>query len=206
MLSLKSPSPASLRRQFRALRRGLSPLDQRTHANLAARHFANARLTLCFDRFAVYVANDGELDAAPIVERLLAAGKLVALPVIGANRRLTFHRYRRDGTLALNRYGIPEPEPTTTPRIAPATLDVVLLPLVAFDTAGRRLGMGGGYYDATFANQHGALRVGLAHALQCSPAALPQRAWDLPLDAVITEAGGWGFTIRGRRFFPAQRN
>lgn len=176
------------------------------HAIAAARHFATARLTLCFDRFAVYLANDGELDAAPIVERLLAAGKLVALPVIGASRRLAFHRYRPDATLALNRYGIPEPDSMTTSRIAPATLDVVLLPLVAFDTAGHRLGMGGGYYDATFANQHGALRIGLAHALQRSADPLPQRPWDIPLDAVITEAGGRGFTIRGRRFFAPERN
>jgi 5-formyltetrahydrofolate cyclo-ligase len=193
-------NPPALRRQFRALRRALTPAQQRAHAIAAARHFATARLTLCFDRFAAYFANDGELDAAPIVERLLKAGKLVALPVVAAGRRLTFHRYHADTDLTLNRYGIPEPDAVATQRIVPATLDVVLLPLVAFDASGARLGMGGGYYDATLAKAHRALRVGLAHALQRS-AALPQRAWDVPLDAVITEAGGYGFTIRGRRFF-----
>jgi 5-formyltetrahydrofolate cyclo-ligase len=198
-------NPPTLRRHYRALRRALTVNEQRAHASAVARHFANARLMLCFNRFAAYIANDGELDAAPIVERLLETGKLIALPVVAAGRRLTFHRYRPDTDLAPNRYGIPEPDVVATQRIAPATLDVVLLPLVAFDATGRRLGMGGGYYDTSLANQHRALRIGLAHALQCSDT-LPQRAWDVPLDAVITEAGGYAFTIRGRRFFPARCN
>jgi 5-formyltetrahydrofolate cyclo-ligase len=84
--------------------------------------------------------------------------------------------------------------------VATAILDVVLLPLVAFDAHGHRLGMGGGYYDASFAAQPHALRIGLAHTVQFC-AALPVRDWDVPLDAVLTERGGFGFTPRARRFF-----
>jgi len=198
---MNPPLRTSLRRKFRALRRTLDASAQHNHAIQAARHFAVAGLLLCFDRFAIYWASDGELDTDPIARRLLAARKTVALPVVQSGRRLAFRRYHPATPLMSNRFGIPEPDPYAATPLAAAALDVVMLPLVAFDDRGNRLGMGGGYYDATLANRPRALRIGLAHELQrCD--ALPSRAWDVPLDAVITESGGRGFTMRGRRFFP----
>jgi len=154
---------------------------------------------LCFRRFAVYAASDGELDPSPIAEHLLAANKIVTLPVVEPQRRLSFYRYRPETRLLRNQYNIPEPDTRSATYVPAAILDVVLLPLVAFDATGKRLGMGGGYYDATFTQRLRPLLIGLAHECQYH-AELPHRSWDVPLDAVITEHAGRGFTLRGRRF------
>ena len=121
--------------------------------------------------------------------------------MVQRQRRLAFYRYTPATPIRTNRYGIAEPDPHAATFVATAILDAVLLPLVAFDARGHRLGMGGGYYDASLAARPRALRIGLAHAVQFCPA-LPARDWDVPLDAVLTERGGFSFTARARRFFP----
>jgi len=192
-------SVASLRRRFRAARRAIDANTQHRHAFAAAARFAASRLPLCRGRFAVYVPNDGELDPTPIAQRLRGAGRIVALPVIGRNRRLSFYQYRSSTPFVNNRYGIAEPDARRARRIPLTSLAVVFVPLVAFDDSGVRLGMGGGYYDATFATNVRALRVGLAHAAQ-HVAELPHRPWDVPLDIIITESYCRAFSARGRRY------
>jgi 5-formyltetrahydrofolate cyclo-ligase len=113
---------------------------------------------------------------------------------------LVFVGWRPGGELRRNRFGIGEPR---GPRLPWRRLDLVLLPLVAFDAGGGRLGMGGGFYDRTFAAlrarrgqwQRPAL-VGLAHGFQ-RVAALPREAWDVPLAAVATERRWWGVSPAG---------
>jgi 5-formyltetrahydrofolate cyclo-ligase len=196
---LPAPSLASLRRKFRAARRAIDANTQLRHAFAVARHFAATRLPLCSGRVASYVPNDGELDPAPIAQRLLAAGKTLALPVVGASRRLSFYRYEPQTSLLSNRYGIGEPDPRNAIKIPVATLAVVFVPLVAFDDTGVRLGMGGGYYDATFASHGRALLVGLAHEVQRHEQ-LPHRPWDVRLDLVITECRASACSARGQRY------
>ncbi len=208
---MNPPSATALRRTKRSARRALTPHEQQLHARAVARHLAASKLLLCFKRFAVYAPSDGELDPSPIAEHLLAANKVVTLPVVehrsgsadAPPQRLSFYRYRNDTPLVRNRFGINEPDTRRATHVPTAILDVVLLPLVAFDDAGYRLGMGGGFYDATFQHVHRrALLIGLAHELQHS-ADVPHRRWDVPLDGVITERAMRGFTIRGRRFMTA---
>jgi 5-formyltetrahydrofolate cyclo-ligase len=103
---------------------------------------------------------------------------------------MTFARWRHDDRFVTSRFGIDEPLPTAR-RVAPQRLDVVLVPLVAFDREGTRLGHGAGYYDAAFAFRRGAGRtrpvlVGLAHAFQ-EIDHIDRREWDVPLDIVVTE-------------------
>lgn len=198
-------SRASIRRRCRAARNALTASEQRQHAAIVARRFVVSRLMLSFRRFAVYAASDGELDPSPIAERVLAANKTIALPVIEPRRRLSFYRYRPETRLVHNRYNIPEPDTRSATYVPTAILDVVLLPLVAFDAAGMRLGMGGGYYDATFAQRLRPMLIGLAHECQYHDE-LPHRSWDVPLDAVITEHAARGFTLRGRRFMDVNEN
>jgi 5-formyltetrahydrofolate cyclo-ligase len=91
-----------------------------------------------------------------------------------------------------NRFGIPEPAVARRDWRSARRLDVIVAPLVAFDRSGRRLGMGGGWYDRTlgFRRFHASFRrpwfIGLAYGFQ-EVARLEADAWDVPMDAVITE-------------------
>jgi 5-formyltetrahydrofolate cyclo-ligase len=103
---------------------------------------------------------------------------------------LGFARWRPNARLIRNRFGIAEPLGTSAARIEPRALDLVLVPVVGFDKAGNRLGMGGGYYDRSFAF---ALRratrrpclIGVAFDCQ-RVGGLPARPGDVPLDGVVT--------------------
>jgi 5-formyltetrahydrofolate cyclo-ligase len=113
---------------------------------------------------------------------------------------MSFHRLRRGAALITNRYGILEPA-AGAPFVAPLALDLLLMPLVAFDEGGARLGMGAGFYDRYLSRIPQRLRpllVGVAHEVQRSPQELPAAPWDVPLDGVITETG-W------QRLRPRQR-
>src|SRR5690606_2494135 len=112
--------------------------------------------------------------------------------VVQDDRTLRFGPWRAGDPLLQNRYGIPEPDLSPDACLAAADLDLVLLPLTAFDRRGNRLGSGAGYYDRSFAFLAGRPRparpllVGIGYAFQES-AALDPAAWDVPLDYVATE-------------------
>ncbi len=184
---------------MRAARRALTSAAQRAHADAVARHVMTSQLPLFARRIALYAPTDGELDPSPLVDALLARHRIVALPVVLPDRLLGFYRYTARTRLVTNRYGILEPDTRIARYLERASLDAVLLPLVAFDAAGHRLGMGGGYYDATFGRTRARpLLVGLAHALQ-RVEVLAAAPWDIALDAVVTETGIVTCTGRGAR-------
>jgi 5-formyltetrahydrofolate cyclo-ligase len=139
----------------------------------------------------LYASIAPELDTAPLRRMALLCDCRVYLPRIHDYRQHLMRLCRDDGRpLRLNRHGIGEPQATHC--IASAGLDVVFLPVVGFDNAGRRLGMGGGYYDRLLA-VHSPLLVGLAY--DCAYVEqLPARPHDVPLDAVVTESGIKFFT------------
>ncbi len=145
-------------------------------------------------RIAFYLAADGELDPLPLLHHACRLGKRCYLPVLHphGHRRLWFAPWRPGEPLAANRYGIPEPLWQRTGWLHPRVLDLVLVPLVAFDAACHRMGMGAGYYDRTFAWKLaapawiGPRLVGYGYEQQRVPS-LRVRSWDVPLEAVITE-------------------
>lgn len=181
----------ALRRHMRARRRCLDAAAQRRAAHRLVRHMALQSWYRQARTLALYVAADGEIDPSRILERAWADGKRVFLPQLRAGNRLGFREYRRGARLRRNRFGIPEP--LQGRRMLPSGLDVVLLPLVAFDRRGNRLGMGGGFYDRTFARlRRGGVRapslIGLAHGFQ-QVAQLTEQPWDVPLRGVLTDDG-----------------
>jgi len=190
----------ALRRQFRKARRALSPAEQRCHSLRICRHFLCSPLAWSSSCIAAFLAIDGEPDLEPLLARLRLMGKRLALPVIARDRRMDFFAFDAAAPLVANVYGIEEPAPGAR-HVPTLSLNAVLTPLVAFDPNGNRLGMGGGFYDRHFGRMPSALRpllIGVAHAVQYAPS-LPAASWDVPLDAVLKDAGWRGFTKRAGR-------
>ena len=181
----------ALRREIRGCRRALSGSERRNATRALTIRIAASRWFINSRTIAVYLSNDGEIDLFPLIERAWTMGKRTYLPrIVGPN--LWFLPFHARSVLAGNRFSIPEPLEPARRRIRPLFLDLVLLPLVAFDESGNRLGMGGGYYDRTFAAVRyrtawpGPRRIGVAYELQCVDP-LPVADWDVPLDAIVTE-------------------
>lgn len=140
-----------------------------------------------------YWAVRGELPLNLAVASLKRRAQHYFLPVLGEARQLRFAEYRDDATLRNNRYGIPEPDVALTALRNASEMDVILLPLLAFDRKGHRLGSGGGWYDRSLAFLHGTPRpampllVGVGYAFQ-EAEAIPAEAWDIDLDYIATDA------------------
>lgn len=200
-LSPKSPMQNSrqLRRRLRAIRRSLTPAEQRQHAAGLERQLSNSLRFRRARRVAFYVAADGEIDPAPVLRAALRAGKPCYLPMLRKYRpgALWFLAYQRRTRLRPNRFGIPEPVYRHRKRVFPWGLELVLVPLVGFDPQCHRLGMGGGFYDRTLAylrlRQHwkAPRLIGLAHECQRLER-IEAQPWDIPLDAVVTERMWYG--------------
>lgn len=133
-----------------------------------------------------FLAIGEEIDPMPLMRRLWAEGHRVGLPVmVGKGQPLVFRQWREGQPLAEVQWGIREPLPTA-PQLVP---DVMLVPLLAFDAKGYRLGYGGGFYDRTLeklAAGGNVLAVGVAYAAQEVPA-VPRGPHDRRLDWIITE-------------------
>ncbi len=146
---------------------------------LALPAFSNAQ------KVGVYLDFRGEMSTHAVIAHLLANQQQVFLPVI-SEERLVYARHQNAADLAKNRYGILEPV-ASAPRCDTRDLDVLLMPLVAFDRRGNRLGMGGGYYDKTLGSmQKKPLLIGLAHSFQEQPSLIAD-PWDVPLHGIATE-------------------
>lgn len=181
-----------LRKELRARRNALNPSQQEAASTWALRHLMKLPKFLRAQHVALYISADGEVDPRPVAEQLWKMGKHCYLPVLhpSQDRQLWFVEYTANTFLKPNRFGIPEPDHRQAPRLAANLLDIVLLPLVGFDRQGGRLGMGGGFYDTTFAFHKGKKTkpylVGLAHACQ-EVEALEVKEWDVPLYGIVTD-------------------
>lgn len=183
-----------IRQQIRQRRRALTPEQQTQFALQAADRMMAYPPVLLAQTVAVFLSFDGELDTRPLIDQLWRAGKRVYLPVLHpfSPGNLLFLHYHPSSDLVVNRLNIREPKLDVRDVLPLSQLDVLVTPLVAFDAAGQRLGMGGGFYDRTLQNwrQHRLPPVGYAHDCQ-QVDALPTEQWDIPLPAVITPSKTW---------------
>lgn len=134
-------------------------------------------------RIGFYRAQGAELDPGDVLEAAATVGRTTALPrMASTGAALAFHQWRPGDPLRAGAHGVEEPL-AEAPAVVP---DVIVLPLLTFDRAGRRLGQGGGYYDRTLAAYPDALRIGFAWSVQ-EVDEVPVEPWDAVLDAVVTE-------------------
>jgi len=183
------PLRAQLRTTLRERRRAL-PAPARIAAaealadNLLALPFAPTR-----GHVAGYWASDGEI-ALHRWQLQLPAAVQYCLPMLHGDG-LRFAPWQPGQGLRQNRFGIPEPDMDSADALPPEQMALVVTPLVGFDATGGRLGMGGGWYDRSFAFRHARPAppwlVGAAFAVQQVPA-VPLAGWDVLVDAICTDA------------------
>ncbi|WP_370980418.1 5-formyltetrahydrofolate cyclo-ligase [Agaribacterium sp. ZY112] len=177
------------RKQMRQRRRALSRAQQQQAALKVAKRLAGLKAFKKAQHIAFYLANDGELSPHALIQLALRHGKNCYLPRI-CGERMRFHRYQSKDKLSKNKFGIEEPLHSSPERLV-KQLDLVCMPLVAYDLTGNRLGMGGGYYDRAFSfrtRRHlkRPLLVGLAHGCQ-QVETLTTEPWDQTLDYIVSD-------------------
>lgn len=188
----------NIREQMRSRRRALDPESRARDAEALSVLLTSLPAYQTAQNLAAYMAVDGEMDPAPLLQQAHRDHKHIYLPVLPANRPdgLQFHAWTPDAPVRKNRLQIPEPVTAGGPGIAPESLDLVLVPLVAFDHNGNRLGMGAGYYDRTFAflknTGRKPLLLGLAYEFQRLEQ-LEEESWDVPLTGAVTERSVYFF-------------
>ncbi len=184
----------SLRKHIRQQRHRLDQRERHHCAIKVAHNLSRLSLFRNADRIACYLPNDGELDLSDVIKHIWHMRKRCYLPILDhlSNNRLWFAPYTPTTPLGSNCYRIPEPDISPRYFARAHSLDLVLMPLVAFDESGNRLGMGGGYYDRTLSFLHHRTRwrrpklLGIAYDFQKQDK-LPAENWDIPLDGIITE-------------------
>lgn len=188
----KTPG-TDIRKLKRSQRQALSTEEQLQHSVamcdilIKQKNYRNSQHIAC------YLANDGEIDPYLLIEHAWFAKKDIYLPVLSPIKdSLYFAPYDINSEFKLNRFDIAEPICHPSDWVKAHQLDLILLPLVAFDLAGNRVGMGGGFYDRTLAYlQHRThwrkpSLLGLAHEIQ-KVDNLDRQNWDIPLNGIITE-------------------
>jgi 5-formyltetrahydrofolate cyclo-ligase len=186
---------ATLRVLARGRREAIDPDTRRRAASEVAAHVVGLLRDRPAGVVAGYAAIGSEIDPWPALADLGQRGWMTALPVIVERTApLQFRRWRQGEPLETRAWGIREPGPDA----AIVVPDVLLVPLLAFDRCGHRLGYGGGYYDRTIAMLSAGrslLTIGVAFAEQ-QVDAVPVLAYDIPLDHIVTPSGV--VTLSGR--------
>lgn len=155
----------------------------------AQEHFLREYPPLAGRTAALYCPLAGEVPTGRIRNAYLAAGVLLFYPRVTAQGALAFYPHRAGDGWETGPHGIPEPLITAGvgPRLS--GWDIIVVPGLAFDRRGNRLGHGFGYYDRFLGGlPEDVPRVGLAWAGQLVPG-VPVDAWDIPVHALVTEEG-----------------
>jgi len=184
-----------LRKDLRGRRRGLEVDDHALRSNLAASAITRLSAFKPGARVAIYLPFDRETNTAALLIAARRRRVRIYVPVIESRRHARLAFYPLSGKTRRGVFGISVPHAAARRHtIAPRWFDLIVAPLVGFDEVGRRLGMGGGFYDRALAfrrTRHcwrGPCLVGLA--FECQRAALVHaQPHDIHLDAVATERG-----------------
>lgn len=189
---------SQIRKTVRAKRNALSSLAQTIAAQDIVEQIQKLPQFQSAQNIALYLSADGELDTHPLIELCWSRNKNVYLPVLHpfSAGHLLFIHYTHETKMVENRFNIQEPQLDKTKVLPINQLDIIFTPLVAFDSTGQRLGMGGGYYDCSLEKWYktgkGALPIGIAHDCQ-QVNMIPSEKWDIPLPTIVTPSKVWSW-------------
>ena len=181
---------------MRAQRRSVTRAQQQQVARQLAKWIARTHLLRAGAKVGVYLPQGREADLSHAISAARARGCRLYLPVIThyRRRRMEFAEFAPGVALRENAYGILEPAAAVTQHIPARHLDLILLPLVAVDARGWRLGSGAGFYDRRLSRLRRSRQwrrpklIGVAYDFQRVASLTPSK-WDVPVHAVITESG-----------------
>ena len=182
---------------MRDKRRSLSPDQQAVAASGLLAQLQSVAAFLAAMKIALYLTNDGEIDPMDVMKWCWRNSKQTYLPIVVQEEKntLLFANVNEQTEYVENRFSIREPVVEQNQIIQAQSLDLALMPLVAFDQNGNRIGMGGGFYDTTFAflkekstdqPHHNPRLIGIAHEIQ-KVGDIAVDYWDIPLTTVVTD-------------------
>ena len=183
---MADPFRQALRQTCKQIRNKLSTTYQRNASNKICTRICTLEPYRYAKRIALYQAVNGEIDLGGLWRSAPSQGKYCYFPALNDDNTLSFLPATPASTFIENRFGIAEPDIEREQAFIPADLDLLFMPLVAFDKKGTRIGMGAGYYDRTLANSRPPLLIGVAYEFQ-RQSFIEARPWDIPLDVIITE-------------------
>jgi 5-formyltetrahydrofolate cyclo-ligase len=184
---LATHSKLLLRQKVRRQRQALSPAELTQSADLLLKQYIQHLDHRDHKHIALYIEHDNEIGTKPLLRHLQQQNCKIYLPKISksTDNNMQFCLFNQQSSLTNNRYGIPEPDIDQVMNVN--NLDLILMPLTAFDHRGNRIGMGGGYYDRALSKltNHQTKVVGLAYDFQeidhC-----PIESFDQPIKMIIT--------------------
>jgi len=134
---------------------------------------------------ACYVSIKNEVDTKTVIQKAIDSGKQVGVPVTREDGDMDFQAIAGLSDLRPVHYGLREPVPDSKKVLLPHTIDLILVPGIAFDRSGHRIGSGGGYYDRFLARTE-VVRIGLSYGFQIIDR-VPAEPHDEKMDLIITE-------------------
>jgi 5-formyltetrahydrofolate cyclo-ligase len=177
----------AVRTKMRRLREGLTPADRQERSRRIAERIWGLEAFYRARHVLFYAAGGGEVETLPLLERWIAAGRKVILPRVEGDA-MSLVEVEGLEDLAPGYRGLLEPRPDKGRVVPREAVEVALVPGLAFDLEGNRLGRGGGHYDRALARiGPKALTIGLAFDFQVVDR-LPVEARDVPVDCIVTES------------------
>ena len=179
-----SKEKAALRRAYTQYRRSLSGDEKAAMDTAVANQVLQTDAYLSAETVFCYASLPSEIDTYAILSDAWQRKKRVALPRCKKDGVMEFYSVSSINDLSCGMLGIPEPDPTCSLCI-PSSKDVCIVPCLAVDTNGFRLGYGGGYYDR-YLSLNPVKTIGLCYSA-CRTERLPTDSFDIPIQLVITE-------------------
>ncbi len=193
LMQIPTTNKDEIRKPLLALRAQLSKSEQQEKSTQIIEHIKQSDVFMQSKKVAFYHAVRGEADPADLLSSTSDNQKFY-LPLLSSNKNqgLVFAPIDENTQYKNNAFSIPEPIVETHELLDARELDLVIMPLLGFDLAGNRLGMGGGYYDRCFAFKHlntsKPILMGFAYDFQKIESLITE-PWDIGLDMIATECG-----------------